>query len=123
MRLTPHDFLNPSKELHMQHQKLFALRQTVISVALGAAGMLAFSSAHAETPKAIASKVDDAAVAASSVQIKPVKLPKDAKTTANGLSSKVGDNAIPGTAPIPQPKPRKDALEAGALKAKAKAAQ
>ncbi|MEY2844079.1 MAG: hypothetical protein RI920_2116 [Pseudomonadota bacterium] len=107
----------------MQHEKLIALRQTVISVSLGAAALITATAAQADAPKAIAAKVEGAAAAASEVQVKPAKLPAGVKTTAGAAISKEGDNQYPGTSPVPQPKPRKDALEAGALKAKAKAAQ
>jgi hypothetical protein len=109
--------------MHMQQHKLIALRQTVISVSLGVGTLIAATAVQAETPKAIGAKIDGAEPAASSVQVKPGKLPAGGKTTAGGVISKGGDNQFPGTTPVPLPKPKKDALEAGALKAKTKAAQ
>lgn len=107
----------------MQYDKLIALRQTVISVSLGVSALIAATAALAEAPKAIAAKVEGAAAAASGIQAKPSKLPAGGKATAGAAIGKEGDNQYPGTAPGPVPHPRKDALEAGALKAKAKAAQ
>jgi hypothetical protein len=111
---------NPEQELHMQHDKFIAMRQAAISVSLSVAALIAATAAHAEGPKAIAAKVDGVAATASGVQVKPGKLPAGGKTTAGSAISKTGDNQYPGTTPRPQPKPKKEALEAiGAAKAKA----
>jgi hypothetical protein len=116
----PHAQFNLQQDLHMQHDKFTSLRQTVISVSLGICALVGTTSAHAEAPKAIATKVEGAAAAASNVQVDTSKLPAGGKTTSGGLSSKVGNNQYPGTSPIPLPKPKKEALEAiGAAKAKA----
>jgi hypothetical protein len=112
--------LQPQQELDMQLNKLIALRQTVLSVSLGIGAMISAASALAESPDAIAAKVENTVTSASGVQVKPGKLPKQGKTTAGAMSGKNGNNQYPGTAPIPLPKPKKDALEAaGALKSKA----
>jgi hypothetical protein len=104
----------------MQHDKLIAMRQAVISVSLCVGALIAANVAQAETPKAIAAKIDSATASASGIQVKPGKLPAGSKTTAGAVIGKSGDNQYPGTAPGPIPKPRKDALEAiGAAKAKA----
>ncbi len=107
----------------MQHDKLIALRQTVISVSVGIGALITATAARAEAPKTIAAKVEGTAAATSAVHVKPGKLPASGKTAAGSVVNKGDENAIPGTAPLPVPKPRKDALEAGALKAKTKASQ
>jgi hypothetical protein len=104
----------------MQHDNFIALRQTLVSVSLGVCALIAATPALADAPKAIATKVEGNAAAASSAQIKPGQLPAGAKTTSGAAIGKTGDNQYPGTSPVPLPKPRKDALEAaGALKSKA----
>jgi hypothetical protein len=104
----------------MQHDKVISLRRTVISTSLCLVVSIIANVAQAETPKAIAAKVESAEVAASAVQLKPGKIAVEGKTKSGAVIGKTGDNQYPGTTPLPLPKPKKEALEAiGAAKAKA----
>jgi hypothetical protein len=107
----------------MQHRKQSSTRHLMAATSLMLIAVLAAKPAQADSSKPMQKQVVGTSTTASGVNVPQGKLPESGKATAGGVVSKAGDNQYPGVAPVPLPKPRKDALEAGALKAKAKAAQ
>lgn len=84
-----------------------------------AALALAMGVAHAETTPVVKAAASAAVMDAASKAAPRTVVPKVVVAPKGTITSKGGENQYPsGTIPIP-PKPKKEGLEAGAIKAKA----